>query len=236
MSLPIPQSTRLSRMYSERHYLLHFKFENEMSVLSVSGSTGNIYTIVIDKNEISCNCPDFRGYAREDGVYCKHCCFVIYRVLSSHLLPRHVEPRNIDVDTCKNWQKLLAQKQLDQLQHVALPSLCKKYEISHKKENNIHLKDFGVVSPQDCKKIDKLNDPCGICYEDLKDAKCLVECGECLNLLHKECADIWLRNGTVETCVYCRVPLVYAFYLQNQEKKRKKSETDDSDSYENIYE
>ena len=235
MDLPLGQLKRLDRMRRERHYLLDLKLEKEKSVLSISGSTGNIYTIQIDQNGIECDCPDFCGYAEADGYYCKHCCFVIYRILSSNLTSNDVDPRRISKEKLAIWQEALAKKSPTQLSHVISPILCQKYAKMCKSDNT-DLPKFGLVSIDQCKKKEKLEDSCGICYEDLQGAQMLVECGECFNLLHKDCADIWLRKGTVETCVYCRAPLAYAFSLQNDEQVLKRRKKQDLSDYQNILE
>lgn len=236
MELPTNQWRRLDRMRCERHFLLDVKIDDaKRCILTVSGSTGNIYTLTLDKDGIVCNCPDFDGHADVDEVYCKHCCFVIYRVLSSNITADDVQPRRLNSEKLSAWQKVLEDNSLKQFKHVISPQLCEKYQRIETEEkfcDNSILQDFGVVMPDKCKIKEKLEDMCGICYEELNGKNMLIECGECFNLLHQECADIWLRKGTVETCVYCRAPLVYALYLQNKERSVKKRKTEGE--YKNI--
>ncbi len=242
MQLPEEQFKRLDRMRLERHYLLNLNVdstdEQTVATLSVSGSTGNIYTIIVNSEGIECNCPDFDGFADLKGVYCKHCCFVIYRVLKSRLFQDNVDPRRLSKNQLDLWLKDLekiAQKPITALASVVSPTLHKKFVDMEKLEDcDASAKDFGIVKAEECKIQSKLEDDCGICYETLKTKDLLIECGECSNILHKECADFWLRKGTVETCVYCRGTLAYALYLQNEPGDSKKRKRDETTGYKNI--
>lgn len=90
-------------MYDESHYLLstrvvtddatvsadmsHAPAESDARqlVFDISGSTGNVYQVTLERNgdrvDTHCTCPDADNYAARYAVACKHCCFVICRVL-----------------------------------------------------------------------------------------------------------------------------------------------------------
>jgi hypothetical protein len=68
----------------ENIYLLKIHNNNDL-VFKVSGSTSNIYSVRIYKtfewNNIFCDCPDAKKWANMYGVMCKHCIFIIFKVL-----------------------------------------------------------------------------------------------------------------------------------------------------------
>jgi len=216
MELPRSQFARLERMRRERHFLLDAKTvtkeSNVVCTLEISGSTGNIYTITLSNDGMQCDCPDFFGNANADQIYCKHCCFVIYRVLASNIDCEEVQPRQLKHQKVAQWQAKLTEISQRPLGNV----------IQHKSVVDIDLACFGIIKQTECKFPNRLEDSCGVCYEDLKGTSTLIECGECFNLVHIECADFWLRNGTVESCVYCRSLLPYALYLQDKEQRASK--------------
>lgn len=45
---------------------------------------------------------------------------------------------------------------------------------------------------------------CPVCLGQLSEM--LVTCGDCLHLLHDECARAWLRADAFAACPVCRVP------------------------------
>ena len=76
------QKIRLDKLFFQTFYLLNVKIEGNVFNLNVSGSTRNVYDIIVYKVEktINCNCPDHKVRARQDNCVCKHCCFVIFKV------------------------------------------------------------------------------------------------------------------------------------------------------------
>lgn len=69
---------RLERVKSQRFYMIgRERTGNELKeTFKVLGSTGNVYTIVI-QHVPTCDCPDFAK-----GNHCKHLLFVMLKVLN----------------------------------------------------------------------------------------------------------------------------------------------------------
>lgn len=243
MSLPDAQWRRLDRMRNERHFLLDATVVSSVvATLSVSGSTGNVYTVTINNQtkEITCNCPDYNSGAEREEVVCKHCCFAIYRIFRSSLRESFFENNHQRKFSAEDL--IVYHRKVAHLQRTALQSrinepfvssnVTKRYRSLKEDEDEPKIKreekkddgkDFGVELVQDCQKTD-LEDCCGMCYEEFKEAKptdSLVRCGECKKLLHQECADMWLRKK-VDSCVYCRSWLAYSAYFEQREQKTKK--------------
>ena len=87
LKLKNEQVRRINKSLIERFYLIgNLKCENTLK-FDISGSTGNVYRIIINltDNNIKCNCPDF---ARCEGLkcVCKHCCFTLLKVLKVYIL------------------------------------------------------------------------------------------------------------------------------------------------------
>lgn len=81
------QRKRMDKMLSERHFLLDVRRDaTDLKHIhfSVSGSTGNVYKLLLDLDDsprLECDCPDFVRHASRHLVLCKHACFVLRRVL-----------------------------------------------------------------------------------------------------------------------------------------------------------
>jgi hypothetical protein len=139
--LPNAQWLRLQRMRNERHFLLDVRASNSSggdskSLLTVSGSTGNVYAITIDaaSRQICCNCPDDernqRAAADDDdqdgGIVCKHICFLIYRVFRSAFRPQFFIDnlaRQFDAADITAFQRRVAHLQRVSLDSTACATL-----------------------------------------------------------------------------------------------------------------
>ena len=77
------QSARFAKLKTEKFYLLDRKMVDNVITMHISGSTQNIYTVTInmERSSIFCDCPDNKTRAKSQGCVCKHCLFVLYRVL-----------------------------------------------------------------------------------------------------------------------------------------------------------
>ena len=80
------QIKRLNRGLQQPLYLLN-KFytkdeftENNHMTFHVSGSTQNIYTVMLKDNHITCDCPDMHNAGAHYKTICKHCCFILFKV------------------------------------------------------------------------------------------------------------------------------------------------------------
>lgn len=252
-ALPVEQSRRLERMRREPLYLLDASavIANEGSdrddgaVLRyhVSGSTGTLYTVSVERRRLSCTCPDFTTGARRHGVECKHCCFVVYRVLGDAFAAQHFDAarrRRIGDD---QWRRLCDRtRRLHQHQHSHngdSPATSggsgndeQPYDWTH---DPAWRQATGLVSAADYDAdATGAELQCAICFDELRAAagstQLLVQCGTCSKCVHRSCADQWVRTGDHDCCVYCRSPLVYAAVLAERDahgdaaRKRRRTE------------
>ena len=70
----IQQLKRISKLDYELFYLLKVEKEDNTFILSISGSTKNIYKVTIFGNSrtIKCDCPDSKSWDKDYNCYCKH--------------------------------------------------------------------------------------------------------------------------------------------------------------------
>jgi len=80
------QMIRLNKGLQQSIYLLD-KFYTKDTIsgrnhmtFCVSGTTQNIYTVMIKDNNITCDCPDMKNTGEQYKTICKHCCFILFKV------------------------------------------------------------------------------------------------------------------------------------------------------------
>lgn len=147
---------RIQRALSQRLYLVerHVEEEQQQQTFAVLGSTGNIYSVVIQKLP-SCSCPD---NARDK--LCKHILFVFLRVL-------RVPSSNPVI-----WQKALLTSELREI-FAAAPSVLVHSEtlasaavrstysqVSGAKNESLPDADATIQRKE-------VAGPCPICFEDM---------------------------------------------------------------------
>lgn len=252
-ALPVEQSRRLERMRREPLYLLDASavITNEGSAREdavlryhVSGSTGTMYTVGVERRRLSCTCPDFTAGARRHGVECKHCCFVVYRVLGDAFAAHHFDTthrRRIGDEQWRRWCDRT--RRLHQHQHASGDSSAagsggggandeQPFDWTH---DPAWCRAAGLVPAADYDAdASGAELQCAICFDELRAAtgstKLLVQCGTCSKCVHRSCADQWVRTGDHDCCVYCRSPLVYAAVLAERDahgdaaRKRRRTE------------
>ncbi|RDX56548.1 hypothetical protein OH76DRAFT_395626 [Lentinus brumalis] len=183
---------RVQRVMGQRFYMIDRKREGTelREEFSVLGSTGNVYTVVIDKKP-SCNCPDALK-----GNHCKHILFIFLKVLQVSMKSGHW------------YQKALLTSELEEIFAKAPRAPA---AIAHERIRNAYAQATGkkvASSSQPSKKrLPSEADDCPICYENMhREAESsLTFCEECGNGLHKMCFQQWAnsaKNGI--TCVFCR--------------------------------
>ncbi|PCH37651.1 hypothetical protein WOLCODRAFT_113901 [Wolfiporia cocos MD-104 SS10] len=161
---------------------------------SVLGSTGNVYTVIIDKTP-SCNCPD-----ATKGNHCKHILFIFLKVLQ------------VTQESGYWYQKALLTPELEDVFVHAPPSPA---AVTNTRVRDAYAKATGRApsgssGAQGKKRVPGPEDDCPICYENMNGAReaTLTFCEECGNGLHKECFQQWAataqRSGKGITCVFCR--------------------------------
>ncbi|KAI0748338.1 hypothetical protein C8Q80DRAFT_1270759 [Daedaleopsis nitida] len=192
---------RVERVMSQRFFMIDRRREGNAlrEEFSVLGSTGNVYTVVIDKKP-SCDCPD-----ASKGNHCKHILFIF---LKGDITVLQVTQRS------GHWyQKALLTSELEDIfAHAPRAPAA----IAHERILNAYAQATGkkVASSSQGgskKRLPAEDDDCPICYDDMHkaDEKTLTFCEECGNGLHTVCFQQWAnncKNGV--TCVFCRAKWV----------------------------
>ncbi|KAI9057869.1 hypothetical protein FKP32DRAFT_1597826 [Trametes sanguinea] len=184
---------RVRRVMEQRFFMVDRRREgNELrEEFSVLGSTGNVYTVVIDKKP-SCNCPDALK-----GNHCKHILFVFLKVLQ------------VSQKSGYWYQKALLTSELEDIFANAPRTPA---AIAHDRIRNAYAQATGkaIASTSQTstkKRLPEEDDDCPVCYEKMHGVaeSLLTFCEKCGNGLHLECFRNWAKmaNGGV-TCVFCR--------------------------------
>lgn len=206
-SLENNQTKRIKSMTKGPIYLLNIKKEPSKFVLSISGSSRNIYQIIVEEEQrtINCNCPDSKGWAKHYKCVCKHCCFVLLEVCKDTITLDSDFFQNLkfnDEDFGKITEKLLEKfvffnsyeflRSNDDIVSIELLDKFQQMQIQESEEPSYK-----------AKKIIKKDEQCPICMQEFNEEEENLECPECKNLLHKTCMEQWLNIGH-QNCVYCR--------------------------------
>lgn len=190
----IQQQRRIEKAINERFFLLDVVRDDDVQ-WKLSGSKFDVYTITVSRSRgrITCDCPDSFSHARRHGCLCKHCCFVILKVLkyadfnifSTHVVSRPILNMLLTCDSeClrdpQNENGLLSQR----YQHL-------------KGHPDTSEADISFETVRGCE------DECSICYCPLTaDGTIRCVCPECHNMFHKDCIKRWLHTST--SCPLCR--------------------------------
>ena len=197
------QLLRFEKLNSEDFFLLNKSHDESKLIFNICGSTKNVYEtkIYLKSKMIYCNCPDSKSWARKYGVVCKHCCFVLFKVL------------RLKIDKMDYFKKLyFEEKVLNEIKENYEKLNLLNYEqdflnkdISNKfnsiKHNTSDSKDEIVLKEED-----DHDNFCAICYEDFEDIKNIKEnfqCNICSKILHLKCINKWITMGN-KSCPYCR--------------------------------
>ncbi|KAK1229962.1 hypothetical protein PQX77_006956 [Marasmius sp. AFHP31] len=193
---PNAVSDRLERAMQQRLYL--FDRKREMGALrevfTVSGSTGNVYTVTIDHTP-RCNCPD-----NLKGNHCKHVLFVFMRILQ------------VDRSSGHWYQKALLTSELEEVFDNAPPS--PQAALANQKA----VEAWKEATGQPKQRVPAPEDNCPICHETMHDpskptvqalADCLEWCKQCGSAVHIECWDgytLYLgeQPDSQLICAWCR--------------------------------
>ncbi len=206
------QKSRFYKVYQEQFFLLNIEKYPENFKIDVSGSSKNIYSIYIYENtrKIKCNCPDMKSWASYNRCVCKHCCFLLFRVLklwelgdffenlefSEELFPEIMIKLFILLNKLNNINH---DDDAPLLKEITNKDILDKYnKILEKKEE----KKEEIDNKYNSKKV--INDDlCPICFIDFIKDDILLDCPECKKSIHKSCMEKWLSLGKNQ-CVYCR--------------------------------
>ena len=222
-------------------YLLGVEKMPESICVNISGSSGNVYKVKYDETirKFSCNCPDGQGYCHHRNHICKHSYFLIFKVLMMwdfaeeetrfilENILNEAEGDKIRTQLMELYARLGDDGLLD-LSRGLDPTLYQRYQrFNATKEEP---KEEGELEDKfKCLSIEG-DTMCPICYNDFQDGETLLKCPTCNNQFHKNCMEMWLRNGK-STCVLCREPV----WQEYKDKHMNGGEGDFNLQYENIY-
>lgn len=218
------QERRYQRIFKEPLYLLEKETQNSNLVFTISGSTANIYQVTILPNKkIKCSCPDMESWAKHDHCICKHCCFVLFKVLKT-FDPYQTNFFQTLIFNAEEYERLQTK-----FHHLMIQDqLSEDYIDSGALEKYQNLKSHGLLltdldsNPFQQKKTVDSEDMCAVCFDEFEGTQ-NVECPVCHNLIHQACIQKWLQMGK-KNCVYCRSDVWKNF-------GKKKS----SEEYQNLY-
>lgn len=194
------QQIRIDRAFSQDFFLIDHKDTMNEFIYNISGSTANLYTVKIKNNPsemdfndlINCDCPDSTTGAKQKGVKCKHCCFMLLKVLKINvrsLDKNYMDGKSVNVEeiieACKNMI-------------VSGELINETYQRRYlSKTDNIETKSEFIVT----KEIESDSD-CPICFDEMID-RLNSQCPTCSNIVHTKCIEKWLAFGN-NSCPYCR--------------------------------
>jgi hypothetical protein len=225
------QEQRYLRIFQDRFYWLAAAIDERSYTLNISGSTANVYTVQINRrrNQIRCDCPDGKGWARRNHCVCKHCCFVLCKVL-------RIYPPTIGLCDLEFWKTLRFtaddMTRIDQAMQRLLQdgSKYQSEELIHRFHQLQQQHESVSFEPEPSKlaSIDREQDECLICFDLLFDDKKtdqIAGCPVCKNLVHRACMDKWLKSSSSSTCVYCRSD-VWSRWTNNKKQQQRSSFND----------
>jgi hypothetical protein len=188
----VHQLLRIDKIYDQPIYLLTKSHEDNKFVFEVCGTTKNIYKVQIYKKSkmIYCNCPDSKSYAKQNGVVCKHCCFILLKVLNL-----------INSDDFFNML-LFDEKQLEYIKNEfnKLEFIENEYIKMDYVDKFNKLHDDKILIKDDMELF------CLICYDELEtieNKNINNQCKYCLKIFHNSCINKWLNMGN-DNCPHCR--------------------------------
>jgi hypothetical protein len=200
------QLKRFSKLDYESFFLLKVEKTDSLFTLSISGSTKNIYKVKIYCNSktMYCNCPDSKSWARDLNVYCKHSCFVLFRVFKTIFKDK---AKICNEKVFNEEQFSIMKEKLTNMSAVGLINYSNTDIVDEElleKFQNMEKNNF-KSEKSEAFKVKKKDEMCPICFVDFSDEENeeLIGCPDCKNTLHKECMEKWLSIGNT-TCVYCR--------------------------------
>jgi hypothetical protein len=216
------QKKRLNSLSHQRFYLLNIEKKPDSFILSISGSSRNIYKVTVNEVEktIHCDCPDQRSWAKTYNCACKHCCFVMFKVCKDTITETSDFFTNLkfnDEDFEKLGTKLMEKfmffnshqflQQTDGVDETIDLQLLDKFQQIHIGEEE---KTFEPTKEL------QTDDQCPICFVQFEDEEEKVGCPECKNTLHKDCMEQWLKSGN-QTCVFCRSKCWSTYFQEGME-------------------
>ena len=186
---------RIDRAKTQRLFLVECgKVQDLKCEFVVLGSTGNIYSVKIEK-EASCSCPD-----HANGHLCKHILFVLLKVMA------------IDPDSYLIYQEAWTESELrmmfDQMKSRFRQVSGAVLANERVRETFAKLEKGEDEASLDSKVARKsvTEDDCAICFDQMTQDQKTTYCrGRCGANFHAECIKQWLKvNDSKPTCPMCR--------------------------------
>ena len=193
------QYKRYLKSTTEKIYLLDiYSTTNNEITCKISGSTQNVYTVIIKNMTIKCDCPDMEGWSKIQHCICKHCCFVLFKVLKIYTCGA------TSSSISKNFKDFHKNKFIFSSEDLSVIEYATK-NIELTRTNDYYRPSISSKYKELCNKtipkpIDD-DDTCVICFDNLNDGE-IVTCGTCKNHIHADCMKKWLSSNN--SCVYCR--------------------------------
>jgi hypothetical protein len=222
--MKIKQHERFQKIFYESFFLLNIVNNNHNVIFKVSGSTSNVYSVRINKtfewNNIFCDCLDSKKWANMHEVVCKHCVFIIFKVLK--LFPFKNSLSNIT--TNEKGEDFFEKRKLNKDYIEAINVFLDIFNLNDnlgadfirsdyvQKYNQIKELETHKDNKKDTLELELKSDPvdhCIVCFDDFEkdtmlsrehNSQCLV----CKNIFHKECLNKWFVYN--KSCPYCRSP------------------------------
>ena len=198
--MDINQILRIDRIFNDSIYLLDVNSVDNKYIFEISGTTNNIYRVQIHLNtgKIYCNCPDALGWCKKNNILCKHCCFIIIKVLKLPDYKVFFETKILKENQIEFLKKNIKNLNLNSENTFVNTKLLDRYN-EIKNDNNSKQID-----------IQKNNESiCVICYSELENLEKsdshlkYKQCKCCFKIIHKKCLQKWIDIGK-NTCPYCR--------------------------------
>ena len=186
------QLIRIDKIYDQPIYLLKKSQEDNKFVFEVCGTTKNIYKVQIYKYSkmIFCNCPDSKSYAKQNGVVCKHSCFILLKVLNLINSDDFFKMLLFDDKQLEFIKNEFNKLEFTENDYIKMDYVNKFNELPEDK----------IITKKDMELF------CLICYDDLDDTenkKLNNQCKYCLKIFHNKCINKWLSLGN-NNCPHCR--------------------------------
>tara|TARA_B100000767_G_scaffold57479_2_gene53199 strand:+ start:507 stop:1133 length:627 start_codon:yes stop_codon:yes gene_type:complete len=198
------QKRRLDKLKYEDFYLLKVEKNNLEYILTLTGSTKNIYQVKILNRKIECKCPDFQSWCKSYNCYCKHICFILYKIFY------YIFDNNLYILDSKEINKDDYLKMEDKFNFLLKDDNIKELGNLFNLELLEKFLKYNSSSFFDVKYKNK--EICPICYMDLDDN--ILKCPDCGIIIHRLCMEKWIDMGNF-SCVYCRSS-VWKKYNKNQ--------------------
>ena len=181
------QKERIDKAHYQCLYLLDKTLIENGAEIKLTGSTLNIYTVMIKNLTITCDCPDIYQ-CNKYNLYCKHICFVICMIGKVYCDEIFINKKLKEQDKNSIIFKLF--NNLFDDPNIVCDMLLEKYNILKLKltTNN------NIIEPRN------KDQECSICYNKLNED--IYTCSMCSNATHNICLDIWLQKN--KTCIFCR--------------------------------